>query len=622
MIQHNSHITGAGTVSLDSGNDTNLRGAQVVGKAVIADIGRDLNIASRQDTVHARNKSDSYSIGAGADKARNTSSAYNMGDWDVGYGKDRSKYDYASVIEQPGIYAGADGFDIKVKNNTDLKGAVIASGAEAAKNRLETGSLTTSDIENYAHAEAKTEGFGWTGGMDPPGLDRVAAAKADKAAVEAAKARSQSGKTVPKNKWQSGGDPTKTGFEGKFWDSEYGAAKNIISNLLDNGSASKTTHGETKSAVAAGTVVITDAEAQQAKTGLTPEESIARLRRDTEGTQTAAAQIDLGKIERQAQDERAMKKGIFDNVVRHSDQVYESYVNEKADLYEIAVTKEGKALVDEDGKVIMRKLTLDELYELKKSGKLNEAQVFTNGINNDENMAGTKAVVMASDKSSPVYVIYNPYTGNGLSEVMAAAYSKVFESDAIGLSNVTKKVKEIQDIYGADGLHLYGHSRGSLSIQNAMNSQLWDQKHHGKNVKDLLSGTDITYYGGAANAANGYERYKALGGKGSFGDESNKYDIVSRADFMGWNPITFGQDGDFYPLKKLSEWKRIFSDETATSHGCYGPGAVANCNTRYGDRYVKEYNRDRLRSPEEKKTGMVKETDYINRLGQKKGPRK
>jgi len=282
VIQHNSHISGSGNVSINSGGDTNIKGGQVAGKAVIADIGGDLNIESRQDTVHVRNKSDSYSMGGGADKARNTGSAYNMGDWNLGYSKDRSKYDYASVIEQSGIYAGADGFDIKVKNNTDLKGAVIAGEAEAAKNRLETGSLTTSDIENYAHAEAETKGFGWTGGMDPFNIKRNAF---EAAAKEAAKAAHKASLPVgSRGRYSWGGNPSKSEFEGKFWDGKYGAAKNVVSNLLDNGSASKTTHGETKSAIAAGTVTITDAEAQQAKTGLTPEESIARLRRDMEGT--------------------------------------------------------------------------------------------------------------------------------------------------------------------------------------------------------------------------------------------------------------------------------------------------------------------------------------------------
>jgi len=118
---------------------------------------------------------------------------------------------------------------------------------------------------------------------------------------------------------------------------KYSVAKNIISNLMDNGSASKTTHGETKSAVAEGTIAITDEAAQKERTGLTPEDSIARLRRDTEGTQTAAAQIDLGKIERQAQDKRAMKKPRWMQASR--DDIYESCFNKKAELYEIAISK-------------------------------------------------------------------------------------------------------------------------------------------------------------------------------------------------------------------------------------------------------------------------------------------
>ncbi|MCX5468920.1 hypothetical protein OSH00_14415 [Acinetobacter sp. A-IN1] len=34
---------------------------------------------------------------------------------------------YASVNEQSGIFAGDDGYQINVKNNTDLKGAIITS---------------------------------------------------------------------------------------------------------------------------------------------------------------------------------------------------------------------------------------------------------------------------------------------------------------------------------------------------------------------------------------------------------------------------------------------------------------------------------------------------------------
>jgi len=82
-----------------------------------------------------------------------------------------------------------------------------------------------------------------------------------------------------------------------------------------------------------------DEAAQEAKTGLTPEESIARLRRNTEGTQTAATQIDLGKIEQKAKDERDMKKAAMDAGFKKTDAIYESCVNKKAELYEVAISK-------------------------------------------------------------------------------------------------------------------------------------------------------------------------------------------------------------------------------------------------------------------------------------------
>ena len=60
--------------------------------------------------------------------------------------KQNSNNDYASVNEQSGIQAGTDGFAIIVRDNTNLKSAVITSKAEASKNSLLTETLTTSDI--------------------------------------------------------------------------------------------------------------------------------------------------------------------------------------------------------------------------------------------------------------------------------------------------------------------------------------------------------------------------------------------------------------------------------------------------------------------------------------------
>ena len=57
----------------------------------------------------------------------------------------------ASVTDQSGIFAGSGGFDIKVGNNTDLKGAVIASEAkDKSQNRLDTGTISFSDIRKQS----------------------------------------------------------------------------------------------------------------------------------------------------------------------------------------------------------------------------------------------------------------------------------------------------------------------------------------------------------------------------------------------------------------------------------------------------------------------------------------
>ncbi|MDR5856736.1 hypothetical protein P9239_05765 [Caballeronia sp. LZ062] len=77
--------------------------------------------------------------------------------------------DYASVSEQSGIKAGSGGFDIDVKGNTDLKGGVIASEADASKNSLNTATLTYSDIENHANYDASS--FAASGGYSFGGGD-------------------------------------------------------------------------------------------------------------------------------------------------------------------------------------------------------------------------------------------------------------------------------------------------------------------------------------------------------------------------------------------------------------------------------------------------------------------
>ncbi|CUH94301.1 hypothetical protein P22_0367 [Propionispora sp. 2/2-37] len=146
----NTQVTAADTVTIESGQDTNLKGAQVKGKTVDVDAKGDLNLESLQDIDNYKetNKSAGGTVNFGAGGLSGTASA----------SKGHIDSEYKSVTEQTGIYAGEGGFDITVGGNTDLKGAVISSEATPDKNKLSTDTLTYSDIENHADYSASSVG--------------------------------------------------------------------------------------------------------------------------------------------------------------------------------------------------------------------------------------------------------------------------------------------------------------------------------------------------------------------------------------------------------------------------------------------------------------------------------
>jgi len=150
VIQNASHVTGNNSVTVISGGDTNVIGSQINGGQVIADVGGNLNVTSVQDVT----KSAAHQSSAGGGFSISTTG----GSASVTAQYGHADGDYAQVNEQAGINAGSGGFDINVKGNTALSGAVITSTAEAEKNSLTTGTLTFSDIENKSHYSANSIG--------------------------------------------------------------------------------------------------------------------------------------------------------------------------------------------------------------------------------------------------------------------------------------------------------------------------------------------------------------------------------------------------------------------------------------------------------------------------------
>ncbi|MCR5865173.1 hemagglutinin repeat-containing protein [Aquincola sp. J276] len=169
----NSRVVGA-SVHIESGGNTELRGAVVRGDQVSAQVGGDLVIESLQDQARYRERSRS----AGGSV---TFGAAPNGSAQIGATSIRS--DFLSVGEQSALRAGDGGFQVEVAGRTDLTGGQITStqaAIDAGKNRYEAqGGTTVTDLQNSASYSAKSvsvgvgAGGGSSGGRPGAGLGAV-----------------------------------------------------------------------------------------------------------------------------------------------------------------------------------------------------------------------------------------------------------------------------------------------------------------------------------------------------------------------------------------------------------------------------------------------------------------
>lgn len=267
--QVNSHIKGGAEVEISSGGDTNIRGGVIDGGKVTANVGGNLNIESRQDTstYDARQQS----AGASASQYGGGSGSFNNA---------FQSGNYAGVTEQSGIKAGSQGFNVNVKGNTDLKGAVIASNDAAirdGKNHIETGTLTTSEITNSDYYNAKAQGV------------------------------STSGMGIP----QSEGGNTK--------------------------------YSTTHSGISGGDVTITNKDQQQAITGKTADQTIASLNRDVtsdkDGNEVLESRWSKDKLHQIGDDQKAQVQ-LTEEFGKTASRQIGQYFDKKRDQLKVAADSE------------------------------------------------------------------------------------------------------------------------------------------------------------------------------------------------------------------------------------------------------------------------------------------
>nr|WP_305961325.1 MULTISPECIES: hemagglutinin repeat-containing protein [unclassified Pantoea] len=156
----NSRVNAKDNLTLSSGNNTLLSGAQALGNRITVDAGNNLTLTSLQDIDNYQSKQQSASGGFSFTFGSMTGSA------GLSISKSKVKSEYASVGDQSGLFAGDGGYDIYVGNHTQLNGAVIASTAQAADNHLSTGTLGWGSIDNHASYSASSAAMGISGGYN------------------------------------------------------------------------------------------------------------------------------------------------------------------------------------------------------------------------------------------------------------------------------------------------------------------------------------------------------------------------------------------------------------------------------------------------------------------------
>ena len=260
-----SHIGNKGSQTiLQSGGDTTLRGAQVAGKGIRADV-QNLSIESVQDTAayQGRQKSGGAQISAG----------YGGVGINGRYSQSQLDADHRSVTEQSGLYAGDDGYQIHVRAHTELNGGLITSSQSAednGKNHFSTGTLGFGDLHNHSHYQGESLGM-------------------DAGVSRSNKTQGQQSDAQPDDKNRLSNT----------------AGKNGTSHGVGYGSDSDRQESITRSGINTRNLQITDEAGQIRQTGLTAEETRAKV---YTGTTTESAQADAGSLHNRFDKEQVQRE--------------------------------------------------------------------------------------------------------------------------------------------------------------------------------------------------------------------------------------------------------------------------------------------------------------------------
>lgn len=598
---------------IQAGGDANIIGSQVKGKRVELNA-ENLNIESLQDksSYHGKQMNVSGSVTVGYGFAAGGS-----------FSKSKINADHASVNEQAGIFAGNNGYDINVKNKVSSVGGAIISSAEKEKNQMTAEDFEYSNIENYSNA--KSSAMGLMGGFS---VDRDQTSDEDKALNKTYRGEDRKGETFEQaNPNKANQLPVKFGLGTNDVHSTdlYAAAKIGLANLASNSSQSENNQSITNAVISDGNFNIASIQGKQ---------NIETIKKSTEQDANKLEKADHAKMQKEVEQDVATIQSFTKNVGGATDEAYRTMFIAEHRMFTHKVDEKGNPIKDPeilkkineeaDAKGVSRKDYLQEqldkgrniyqLHELSdqernqlqkvtytdpKTGKTESKYVVAfNGIFNDRNSAAKFAVqnyiAGRDDKTGnidqkiykDVYFVHHPEAKNGLSELLVAGYEKMFETsfgNLLGMDNSSLQAMNIMKQYGKDDLYLGSHSRGTLTLSNALKALNTEDNR----AKKLLSGTTIKMVGPAADVtrADGYLSQLQTGKErttsdGSIRIENHASDPVgSMPILLGGNPATTSENN----LNKswLQRTADMFSDERLSVHNCHGLGQRQCINDGY-----------------------------------------
>ncbi|WIM84873.1 hemagglutinin repeat-containing protein [Gallibacterium anatis] len=466
-----SHIGDkASNTVMVSGGNTTVKGAQVLGKNIISDV-ENLTIASVQDTISYSGKQKSISgqatVGYGASVSAN-------------YNQSKINADYASVQEQSGLFAGDEGYQVNVRQHTDLTGGLITSTAQAeadGKNSFSTGTLSHSDIQNYSNYSAS--GFSLSGGVTISGGD---------APQEIGGMKLQQ---VGENHKDGSSKVEYGGVAGVGTQGNWGIAKGLATALLgqvnDKGSESSVTN----SAINTKNIVIRDNEAQLALTGKSAAETAQAIQKDN--FHQALKKQDVETIRSDLESDLNTATEFVNNTNKIGDEIYYRIEKNEQNIY----LKHKKASdCDNISCIKTSEIDVDRLSVPKTKEEAEQlARLYVHGIMNQSDEDRTIGAIQYGGKeylNNDTLIVRRAY-----SSLPAELTFTIFERlrggldmpSIFGASNASRdqaKIWGLVDEYNRQNptnqvnLSPVNHSLGASGTKNAMN---W-AKHEGMTFKN------------------------------------------------------------------------------------------------------------------------------------------